>query len=201
MKQNCLWIFLLSAPLLSASSLGFQAACSGTTCTGSYNGNTFTFNGPFTNAPPYNPFIDFSIGTNGGAFTYGGNTCDYGVLLGGGNCYGEVAFGANIGPPDPAGYSLGAVVSVQGTGTAEGWFCWASACPASGPPPPLFNVDVRAIYQFTLTNPGATEPFTWTAAQFSPVPEPATVVFAALGLLALAGFSRVRRFIAQHHQV
>src|SRR5579875_1187574 len=89
---------------------GFQAACSGTTCTGSYNGNTFTFNGPFTNAPPYNPFIDFSIGTNGGAFTYGGNTCDHGVPLGGGNCYGEVAFGANIGPPDPAGYSLGAVV-------------------------------------------------------------------------------------------
>jgi hypothetical protein len=195
MKRNILWIFLVTAPLVSASSLGtFQAACSGAGCGGSYNGNTFGFGGPFPSGRvgpqsdpnfPYNPLIDFSIGTNGGSFTSGGNTCDYSVLLGGGNCYGEVSFGAYMGPPDDTGLSLGDVVSVKGTGSAEGFFCWDGDCPTGGPPP-LFNLNVTATYQFTLTDPGTLYAFTWTGAEFSSVPEPGTWVFATLGLAGVA---------------
>ena len=202
MKKNVLWIFLATASLVSASSLGgFQATCSGTGCSGSYNGNTFVFSGPFPDGRasaqvdpnfPYNPFIDFSIGTNGGSFTSGGHTCNYGVVLGGGNCYGEAAFGANLGAPDGTGLSVGDVVSVKGTGTAEGFFCWDGDCPATRPPP-LFNVNVTATYQFTLTNPGSSSPFTWTAAQFSSVPEPGTLGFATLGLAGVAAGWRGRR--------
>lgn len=130
--------------------------------------------------------MDIGIGTNGGSFTYGANACDYGVVLGGGTCEGEVAFGANPAPPDETGLSLGQVVSVQGTGTAEGWFCWDGACPAGSALPPLFNVNVIATYQFTSTNPGTLYPFTWTGAEFSSVPEPGTFVFASLGLAGVA---------------
>jgi hypothetical protein len=196
MRRNLLWIFLLTAPLVSASSLGsFEATCSGAYCSGSYNGSTFTFFGPFPPALgiPYDPFIDFSIGTNGGSFTFGGNTCDYSVLLGGGNCYGEVSFGAIIWPRDDTGLSLGDVVSVKGKGTAEGWFCWDGGCPTGGPPPLFNNVEVNGTYQFTLTNPGTSSPFTWTAAQVSNVPEPATFVFASLGLAGVAVRSLRRR--------
>jgi hypothetical protein len=194
MKRNILWIFLVIAPLVSASSLGsFEATCSGTVCSGSDNG--LSFSGPFPNFP-YNPFIDFSIGTHGGSFTSGGDTCDYDVLRGGGNCYGEARFGADLGPPDATGLSLGDVVSVKGTGTAETFFCWGGDC--GGSPPE----NVPAMYQFTLTNPGTSSPFTWTAAQFGSVPEPSvpepgTLVFATLGLAGMAVGWRGRRYRSQ----
>lgn len=204
MKPNILWIFLVTAALASASSLGsFEATCSGTGCGGSYNGNTFTFGVPFPDGRasaqpdpnfPYNPFMDFSIGTHGGTYSSGGHTCDYDVVLGGGDCDGEISFGADLGPPDATGLSFGDVVSVKGTGTAEGRFCWI----CSGVrPPPLFALNVIATYQFVLTNPGSSSPFTWTAAQFSSVPEPGTLVLATLGLAGVAVGRRGRRCRSQ----
>ena len=199
MNRNILWIFLVIAPLVSASSLSsFQAACSvAGSCSGNYNGSTsFDFSFAFpsgragaTSDPdfPYNPFFDHvGIGTNGGTFTSGSNTCDYSVILAGGNCDGEVSFGTDFGPPDDTGLSLGAVVNVKGPGTAEGTFCWDGDCPTTGPPPPLFNLNITATYQFTLTNPGTLYPFTWTGAQFNSVPEPGTWVLTTLGLAGLA---------------
>ena len=91
MKRNIFWIFLVTAPLVSASTLGsFEATCSGTVCSGSYDGNTFVFTGPFPDGrvpaepPSYNPYIEFSIGTHGGGFGYGDHTCDYDVQRSGG---------------------------------------------------------------------------------------------------------------------
>jgi len=202
MKRNILWIFLVTAPLVGASSLGsFEATCSGTVCSGSDNG--LTFFGPFRGGrasiqggDSYTGFIDFSIGTHGGSFTSGGHTCDYDVLLGGGSCSGEARFGADLGPPDATGLSLGDVVSTKGTGTAETSFCWGGNC--GGSPPE----NVPATYQFTLTDPGSTFPFTWTAAQFGSapepsVPEPGTFVFATLGLAGMAVGWRGRRYRSQ----
>ncbi len=210
MKQNIFLIFLAAAPLVTASSLGsFEATCSGLGCSGSYNGNTFVFSGPFPDGRVsaqygpnfYDPYIDFSIGTHGGVFTSGGNRCDYDVVLGHGNCYGEASFGANLGPPDATALSLGDVVSVTGTGTAEGFFCWDGDCPADARPKPLFNLNVTATYQFTLANPGTSSPFTWTAAQFISVPEPGTLVFATLGLAGAAVRWRGQRFRSRRKPV
>lgn len=200
MKRNILCIFLVTAPLVSASSLGdFEATCSGTVCSGS--GNGVSFSGPFHNVP-YTGFIDFSIGTHGGSFTSGGHTCDYDVLLGGGICYGAARFGApELGPPDATGFSLGDVVSVKGIGTAAVYFCWGCSSAVGAPP-----TDVPATYQFTLTGPGSTSPFTWTAAQFGSVPEPSvpepgTFVFATLGLAGMAVGWRGRRYRSQGEPV
>ena len=204
MKRNILWIFLLTAPLVGASSTGgFEATCGGGTgCSGSYGG--LSFSGPFPSGRvssaqsdpdfPYTGFIDFSIGTHGGTFTSGGHTCNYDVLLGGGDCDGEARFGAGLGPPDATGLSLGDVVSVKGMGTAAIGFCWGCSIPTL-----LFNGNVPATYQFTLTDPGSTFPFTWTAAQFGSapepsVPEPGTLVLATLGLVGMAAVWRGRRY-------
>jgi transposase len=54
-------------------------------------------------------------------------------------------------------------------------------------------LNVTATYQFTLTNPGTLYAFTWTAAQFSSVPEPGTLVFATLGLAGVVAGLRGRR--------
>ena len=107
MKRSVVWLFLAGAPVMSASSLdSFQATCSETTgCSGNYNDGAFVFSGPFPNVP-YEPFIDFSIGTHGGSFTYGGNTCNYDVVLGHGICDGEISMGARLGPPDPPDFHL-----------------------------------------------------------------------------------------------
>ena len=204
MKRNILWIFLVTAPLVTASPLGiFEATCSGQLggCVGSYEiGGTpvFSFGGPFPGFSERFPLsfgvpppIDMSIGTNGGSFLgpYGG-VCDYYVDLFVSPCYGEVLLGADLAPSDDTGLSVGDVVSVIGPGTVEGWWCYGEACNAI--PAPLFNLHVRATYQFTLTDPGTPAPFSWTGAEFSfsgPVPEPGTWVFATLGLAGMtAGF-------------
>jgi MYXO-CTERM domain-containing protein len=123
--------------------------------------------------------------------------CDYAaVAFGHISCYGEISLGADLVQPfDTTGLSLGDVVSVVGSGTAEGWWCYVEACDTV--PPPLFDLHVRATYQFTLTDPGSPTPFSWTAAQYSfgpaAVPEPGTWVYAALGLVGLAAAVRGRR--------
>ncbi len=211
MKRNILWIFLAAASLVSASSLGsFDATCSGITCSGTYNlgpADTFGFDGPFPDGRasaqydpnfPYNPFIDLGIGTNGGVFSFQGHTCDYDNALYGPACDAEVLFGAYLGPPDGKGLSLGDVVSVKGTGIAQGFWVWGEN--QARPGYPVFNLNVTATYQFTLTNPGSSSPFTWTAAQFSSVPEPGIWVSVALGLAGIAAGRRERRRRAQRNR-
>ena len=206
MKRSIVWVFLLTAPLVSASSLAsFEATCSGTRCVGNYGAIAFDI--PFIGGGarvsingsgpgvPYDPFIQVGIGTHGGSFTDGVHTCDYSVVLGHGMCDAGVTFGANLGPPDDTGFSLGDVATVRGTGNAQASFCWGLGCPAGGsvPPPPSSGLDVSATYQFTLTDPGTPWPFTWTGAQFSSVPEPGTFLFAAFGLMGFAAGRQVRR--------
>jgi hypothetical protein len=217
MNRNVLWIFLVAATLVRASSLGsFKATCvagGDGDCSGIFRNGTdsFSFEGPFPwskdfPAPPNRyapgfgpPYIEFSIGTNGGSFTFGGHECDYSVILGGFSCYGDVSFGAPLGPPDDTGLSLGDVVSVVGAGTAQGFFCWGSEeCNANPGGIQIFDLkDVHATYQFTLTDPGTPTPFSWTGAQFSfgvaPVPEPGTWVFATLGLAGVVAVLHGRR--------
>ena len=215
MNRNVLWIFLVTAPLVSADSLeSFQATC-GPTATGGYhcggiytNGLEFSFGfvGPFPGSPGFGipgggpryangqppPPIDIGVGTRGGTFSSQGHTCNYGDVLGGVDCDGEVFLGAELGAPDDTGLSLGDVVSVVGTGKAQGFLRDGEFMASFGLP------EVHATYQFTLTDPGTFEPFSWTGAQFSfgsaPVPEPGTWVFATIGLAGLAaGFLGRRR--------
>ena len=197
----------MTAPQLSAGSLGsFEATCSSSDigiseCDGMYTngpGISFNFGGPFPGSPgfseqfPYTGFIDFSIGTNGGAFSFGGQTCDYDAVLGGSQCDGEIMMGADLGQPDDTGLPLGDVVTVTGPGVAKGYFC--SVCHATTP---LFDLNVTATYQFTLTDPGTTMPFSWTGAQYSfvgaAVPEPGPLVSVTLGLAGVAAGVRLRR--------
>jgi hypothetical protein len=203
MNRNIFWIFLVIAPLVSASSPGtFQATCVSNGfnggCAGAYKNGTdeFGFGGPFPGSsdryapgegPPY---IEFGVGTNGGSFIFQGNSCDYSVQLGGFPCDGDVSFGAGIGAPDDTGLSRGDVVTVAGTGRAQGFWCWGDGCTNGAQ---VFDLDVTGTYQFTLTDPGTPKPFSWTGAQFNSVPEPGTWVFATLGLAgAAAGFRRRR---------
>ncbi len=211
MKQSMLWIFLMTAPLVSASSLGtFEAECdwngSSSGCSGSFHGTagTFGFGGPFPDGGgrvsyeynpnvAYNPIIDFGIGTHGGAFTFGDRFCDYDNALHGPPCDAEVSFGADVGPPEDKGLPLGDVVNVVSQGTAQGFFDWGRD-PAR-PDHPVFDLDVTATYQFTLTDPGTSAPFTWTEVQISsisPVPEPGTLLLASLGLVGMAAGLRGR---------
>jgi hypothetical protein len=203
MNRNILWIFLVIAPLVSASSLGsFEATCTPSAfegnCAGAYKNGTdeFSFGGPFPGSsdrygpPEGTPYIEFSVGTNGGSFTFQGNTCDYGVQLSGFPCDGDVSFGAQLGVPDGTGLSLGDVVSVKGPGRAQGFWCWGDGCTNGAP---VFDLDVTATYQFTVTDPGTPTPFSVTGAQFSSVPEPGTGVFATLGLAGVTSGFRRRR--------
>jgi len=212
MNRSVVWIFLLTAPLVSAGSLdSFQATCSRTTtipdspgvCGGSSD-SSFSFGGPFLAGPGGDTLfapgeiagaIDFGIGTLGGNFTYQGDPCNYdNTTFGHKPCDGEVVFGPfGIVTPSDTGLSLGDVASVVGPGTAQGFFCDPCDGPAK-PSHPIFDIPVTATYQFTLTSPGARQPFTLTGAQVSSVPEPGTWVFASLGLAAVAaGFLGRRR--------
>jgi len=201
MNRNVLWIFLLTAGLASAGSLdSFQATCSlpnpssPGVCSGSSD-SSFSFNGPFLPqegshffAPGQVPgAIDFGIGSLGGGFTYQGDPCNYGlVIIDHKPCDGEVVSGSSaIVTPSATGLSLGDVVSVVGPGTAQGFFCDPCNEPAR-PSHLIFDIPVSATYQFTLTAPGARQPFTLTGAQVSSVPEPGTWVFTTLGLAGVA---------------
>jgi hypothetical protein len=100
MNRNVLWILLVTAPLVSSSSLGyFKATCiagGDGDCNGIFRNGTdlFNFDGPFPWSKDFPalpnryapgegpPYIEFSIGTNGGAFSLGGHECDYSVVLG-----------------------------------------------------------------------------------------------------------------------
>jgi len=213
MSGRVLWIILVTAPLVSAGS--FEATCGATvteSCSGIWTNGTdsFSFGVPFIGSPEefdgaptrygdgdVPPEIDVSIGTIGGIFTYRGDTCTYDVTLGGFPCHGEVSLGASISAPDDTGLSLGDVVSVMGLGSAQGLFCWGTDCPPSDLREiQVFDLrDVRATYQFTLTDPGTPTPFSWTGAEFSWIPEPATWVFTTLGLAGVAaGFRGQHRY-------
>jgi PEP-CTERM motif-containing protein len=203
MNRNILWIFLVVAPLVSASSLGtFKASCSfngfSGGCGGDYQNGTdeFAFGGPFPgSADRYapgqgTPYIEFGVGTNGGSFSFQGNSCDYSVQLGGFPCDGDVSFGTGMAPPDDTGLSRGDVVTIAGTGRAQGFWCWGDGCMMGAQ---LFDLDVTGTYQFTLTDPGTPTPFSWTGAEFSSVPEPGTGAFVILGLAGVATRFRRRR--------
>ncbi len=200
MKRNILWIFLVIAPLVSASSLGsFQATCGASGCGGTWNSGAFSFGGPFPGFAEqigpgggvdavYGSPVGCGIGTNGCDFSYMGSICNYDVTLGGNNCDANITLLGSAGVPPATGLSRGDVVSVVTTGEAEGNFC----APCTGPAfetPPIFDLQVRTTYQFTLTDP-STGTFSWTGASFSSVPEPGTWAFVALGLAAVA----VRRY-------
>ena len=155
-----------------------------------------------SNLAPARPYVDFSVGTDGGSFTFQGNMCDYGVVLAGTNCDGEVQLGAPLDVPDDTGLSLGDVVSVSGSGTAQGFFCWVEECNQGLQS--IFDLeDVRATYQFTLTEPGTITSFSWTGAeiQFRSCSEPGTLVFATLGLVGVAVGWRGRRCRSQSKPV
>ncbi len=195
MKRNILWIILMTAPLVSASSLGFQATCDAGGCGG--GGNEFSFEGPFPQfSEQIPPFADVSgvytaggcgLGTNGCGFSYMGTSCNYGLLLAGVNCDAEIDLYGEAAPPVDTGLSPGDVVSVVTTGTAEGFFCAPCSVPAVETPP-IFDLEVRATYQFTFIAPGP-QPygvFSWTGAELSSVPEPGTWAFVTLGLAGVA---------------
>jgi hypothetical protein len=208
MKRNILWIFLVTAPLVSASSLGsFQATCDATGCRG--NSGAFSFAGPFPGfaeqippgggvSGPYPPPGGCGIGTNGCGFSYMGTICDNGV-----NCDAQINLSGEAAPPLDTGLSPGDVVSVVTTGEAEGFFC----APCSGPAfdtPPVFDLQVRATFQFTFIAPGTPPPegvFSWTGAEFSSVPEPGTWAFVTLGLAGVAVRRRGRRCRSQRKPV
>ena len=208
MNRNVLWIFLLTAPLVSAESLdSFQATCSRTSpsspgvCSGSSD-SSFSFGGPFLAGPGADLFfapgqipgaIGIGVGSLGGNFTYQGDPCTYYSTIHGKPCDGEVVFGSSaIVTPSATGLSLGDVVSVVGPGSAQGYFCDPCTEPAF-PSHRIFDIPVSATYQFTLTNPGTPFPFTLTGAQVSSVPEPGTLVFATLGLAGVAAAWARRR--------
>jgi hypothetical protein len=197
MNGSILWIFLVTAPLVSAGSLGsFQATCSlfpgegygG--CGGTWD-SSFSFGGPFFPGPQVAPglttlTVEFEVGTSGGVFSYMGSTCDYDTSNHTG-CDGEIQLGSPLlGPPAGTGLSAGAVVNVVGLSPAEGFYC----DPCSGDPStttsPIFDQQVLTTYQFTVTAPGTPYPFSWTGAEFTSVPEPGTWAFTILGLLGLA---------------
>jgi hypothetical protein len=77
--------------------------------------------------------------------------CNYGLVLAGVDCDGDMLISAAAVAPDEKGHSLGDVVSVVSTGTAQGSFCYDNYL---GPPPVLFDVDVRATYQLTFDGSG-----------------------------------------------
>jgi len=204
MKSSILWIFLVTAPLVSASSLpSFQATCDVNGCRGTWNSGAFSFVGPF---PGFDEQIaadggvsgvypgppgGCGIGTNGCGFNYMGSICNYGIILGGGNCDAEIDLSGTAGVPPGTGLSPGDVVSVVTTGVAEGFFC----APCTGPAfqtPPIFDLVARVTYQFTFTD-ASTGTFSWTGAQYTSVPEPGTLVFATLGLAGMAVARRWRR--------
>lgn len=186
----------------------FQATCNADIsdgrgfCSGGFSDGSFGFFGPFAAvsgsglnqfAPGEGlPSIEFSIGTSGGVFTYNGNSCNYDDILGGISCSGEVLLASGISPPDDRGVSPGAVVSVVGQGSMEGFFCE----PCSGRPPQVATANVAATYQFVLTAPGTPTPWSWTGAEFSsqlaPTPEPSTLLLFGSGLL-LFGIILCRR--------
>ena len=138
--------------------------------------------------------IDFGVGTNGGSFIYNGMPCYEGLLIAD-VCDAEVMLSAQVFTPDDTKYAPGAVVSVVGPGSIEGFFCEISeftctngnGLPGGLPGLPLVtSVDATATYQFTLTAQGG--PWTFTGANFSslpPTPEPSTLLLFGSGLLLL----------------
>ena len=211
MNRSILWLFLVTAPLISAGSLGsFQASCSlfpgdgYGSCSGMWD-SSFNFGGPFFPGPQVAPGlttleVDFGVGTSGGSFTYMGDTCDYDKVLGGSACDGEVKLGSSlIGPPSGTGLPLGSVVNVVGLSRAEGFYCDPCYGNPSTTTRPIFDIQAVTTYQFTLTAPGTSYPFSWTGAEFAAAPEPGTWAFAVFGLVGLGilfrrrgGYSRAR---------
>lgn len=203
MSRTILWIFLVTVPLASASSVGsFQATCSlfpgdgYGSCEGSWD-SSFGFGGPFFPGPQVAPglttlTVEFEVGTSGGVFTYMGSTCDYDTANHTG-CDGEIQLGSPLlGPPAGTGLPAGAVVNVVGLSPAEGFYC----DPCYGDPSttsPIFDIQALTTYQFTVTAPGTLYPFSWTGAEFTSVPEPGTWAFAILGLLGMGVIFRRRR--------
>jgi hypothetical protein len=181
------------------STASFQATCSASGgsggCSGGFSDSSFTFLGPFPAlingvnqwAPLiYLPPIDFEVGTHGGIFTYNGSSCSYDMVLGGISCDGRVVLPTTgVGTPDDRGLSAGAVVTILGGGSMQGYFC----NPCNGSPPQVVGADVTATYQFTLTAPGTPTPWSWTGAQFtsemSPAPESSGLLLFGSGMLLL----------------
>ena len=132
------------------------------------------------------PFVGFGIGTNGGIFSYDGTPCNYGLAIGGVSCDVSVILGSTtILSPNDAGLSPGAVVSVVGPATVPGFFC--EPCTDDPTTPQVVDINVIATYQFTLTAPGAINPWSWTGAEFTslpPTPEPSGFLLFGTGLLA-----------------
>jgi hypothetical protein len=206
MKRNILWIILVATPLVSASSLGFQATCGANGCDGTWNSGAFSFVGPFPDfaeqIPPsvggvQGPYSagGCGIGTNGCSFGYLDNVCNYDVILGGGNCDAEIDLFGEAAVPLDTGLSPGDVVGVATTALAKGFFCAPCSGPASATPP-IFDLKVNATYQFTFIAPTTTPGigvFSWTGVEFSSVPEPGTWAFVTLGLAGVTVRRRGRR--------
>jgi PEP-CTERM motif len=189
----------------SASAQTQLASCTGGygetgSCGGALSNPSFLFEGPLYTGNFDNQFavsaapgaIQFGVGTNGGAFIYNGIYCDYGVQIGGTGgavCDGDVIIASNIsmGTPDDTGYAPGAVVSVTGPGTIQGFFC--DPCGTEyGYPPQVAFATVTTTYQFTLTAPGTQAPWTLTSASFNSLPstpEPSTLLLFGSGLFLL----------------
>jgi hypothetical protein len=211
MRESLVGILVVAAMLVVGTSTAradstpsFQATCSANGglgfCGGGYSDGSFVFSGPFVPffgssdvtiplpaAPGYPlPLLGFGIGTNGGSFIYSGSYCDYGVAIGGGGaCDGSVIFGSTtILAPSDTGLSPGAVVSVVGPATVQGFFC--EPCTDDPTTPLVVDINVTATYQFTLTAPGTISPWSWTGAEFTslpPTPEPSGFLLFGTGLL------------------